>query len=266
MTRILLVGCGKMGGALLDGWLDRGLSPDDVAVIRPSAAAGASVRPHVRTFAAPDLLPADFHPEVVVLAVKPQMMDRALQPYVGFADAVFLSIAAGKTLAYFAERLGKDAKVVRAMPNTPVAVRRGMTAAVANRLVSPAQKQICDDLLAAVGEIAWVADEQLMDAVTALSGCGPAYVFLLAESLAAAGIAAGLPEDLAARLARATVAGSGELLCQSPESPAVLRQNVTSPGGTTFAALEVLMAENGLAPLIATAMAAAAKRSKELAG
>lgn len=265
MTKILLVGCGKMGGALLAGWLDRGIAPDDVVVIRPSAGAASASLP-VRQYAAPDLLPADFSPDIVLLAVKPQMMEGALPPYRRFEDAVFLSIAAGKTLAYFEARLGDGKRVVRAMPNTPAAVRRGITVATANSRVNPAERALCGDLLAAVGEIAWVEEESQIDAVTALSGSGPAYVFLLVESLTAAGIAAGLPEELAARLARATVVGSGELLRLSPETPATLRQNVTSPGGTTFAALQVLMGEGGLTPLLTEAVAAAARRSRELAG
>ncbi len=265
MTRILLVGCGKMGGALLDGWLDRGLSPQDIIVVEPQETLRL-VRSHVRVVAAHDEIPASFRPEVVVLAVKPQMMDAVLPSYAAFDGAVFLSIAAGKPLAYFAGILGDVTPVVRAMPNTPASVRRGMTVAVANPLVDPTQKETCDELLSAVGEVDWIEDESLMDAVTALSGSGPAYVFLLVEAMAAAGVAAGLPDEVAERLARGTVVGAGELLRQSAERPATLRQNVTSPGGTTYAALQVLMAEDGLSPLMTRAIAAASRRSRELAG
>lgn len=264
MTRVLLVGCGKMGGAMLDGWLDLGLAAGDIVVVDPEEAKRAS-RPQIRVVAGHDQIPADFRPQVVVLAVKPQMMDAVLPPYADFGEAVFLSIAAGKPLPYFARQLG-GVPVVRAMPNTPAAVRRGMTVAVANASVTPAQKTICGELLGAVGEIAWVDDEALIDAVTAVSGSGPAYVFLLTEVLAEAAVAAGLPDDLAARLARATVSGSGELLRQSAEMPAQLRQNVTSPGGTTFAALQVLMGEGGMRQLMIRAVEAAKQRSRELAG
>lgn len=250
---------------MLDGWLDRGLSPRDIVVVEPYEPARLS-RPHVAIVASTDDVPADFVPSVVVLAVKPQMMDAALPDYARFGGALFLSIAAGKPLGYFAKAFGDDVPVVRAMPNTPASVRRGMTVVVANGKVTEAQRALCDDLLSAVGEVAWVADEALMDAVTAVSGSGPAYVFLLAEAMATAGKAAGLPDDLAERLARATVEGAGELLHQSPDDPATLRQNVTSPGGTTFAALQVLMGEEGLHPLMVRAIAAAAQRSRELAG
>ncbi|PKU23939.1 pyrroline-5-carboxylate reductase [Telmatospirillum siberiense] len=265
MTQILLVGCGKMGGALLDGWLALGMAPRDIFVVDPEEAKHPS-RAQVRVTGDVQSLPADLRPDVVVLAVKPQMMDAALPAYARFAGAVYLTIAAGKPLAYFARILGSGAAVVRAMPNTPASVRRGMTVAVANSVVAADQRKICGDLLAAVGAIAWIEDEAHMDAVTALSGSGPAYVFLLAEVMAAAGVRAGLPEDLAARLARETVVGAGELLRQSSESPEQLRRNVTSPGGTTFAALQVLMRDDGVGPLMGEAVAAATDRSRELAG
>jgi len=264
-TRILLVGCGKMGSALLAGWLDQGIAPAGIVVVEPG---GVPTSAAITVIATPDAIPAGFAPDVVVLAVKPQVMAEAAAPYARFAaSAVFLSIAAGKTLAFFAEHLGSGAAIVRAMPNTPAAVRRGITVCVANKLVDTASRAACQTLLEAVGEVAWVEDEAQIDAVTAVSGSGPAYVFLLAETLAAAGIKAGLPADLATKLARATVAGSGELLRQSTETAAQLRINVTSPGGTTAAALAVLMDEKaGFAPLLDTAIEAAARRSKELAG
>ena len=253
-----------MGGALLDGWLDRGFSPHDIQVIEPGPLDGR--RPHVAVFEGPAQLARDFDPAVVVLAVKPQAMELVAPAYGVYSSAVFLSIAAGKTLATLSGLLGGEAAVVRAMPNTPAAVRRAMTVLVANQRVSEEQRRVCGDLMAAVGEIAWVDDEALMDAVTAVSGSGPAYVFLLAEALAEAGKSAGLPEDLAADLARGTVVGAAELLRQSPQAPEILRRNVTSPGGTTAAALELLMADDGLASLMRRAIAAAAARSRELAG
>ncbi|MBV8653125.1 MAG: pyrroline-5-carboxylate reductase, partial [Alphaproteobacteria bacterium] len=181
------------------------------------------------------------------------------------SGAVFLSIAAGKTLGYFARHVGDDAAVVRAMPNTPAAIGRGISVACPNARASAEQIALCDRLLAAVGEVGWVDDERLIDAVTGVSGSGPAYVFLLIECLAKAGVAAGLSEELAMRLARATVAGAGELARQSGEPASVLRQNVTSPNGTTLAALNVLMAADGLEPLMTKAVAAATQRSRELA-
>lgn len=265
MTRILLVGCGKMGGALLDGWLDRGVSASDLVVVEPSEAL-RSTRKTLQIVASLEAVPPDFAPDVVVIAVKPQGIDTILPPYAKFSQAVFLSIVAGKTSKFFTDRLGENCAVVRAMPNTPAAVRLGITVAIANRSVSALQRENCHYLLTAVGEVEWIEDESLMDAVTAVSGSGPAYVFLMAETLAEAGIIAGLPPALAEKLARATVAGSGELLRQSKETPAVLRQNVTSPGGTTFAALQVLMSRTGLRKLLTRAVAAAADRSRELAG
>lgn len=266
--RLLLVGCGRMGSAMLDGWL-AGPGVAQVAVVEPSAAPDAQDADDrvVRRDAA-DALPADFVPDVVVLAVKPQMMAAVLPAYRRFVrpETVFLSVAAGWTLASFARALGDDARVVRAMPNTPAAIGRGVTVLVAGAGVDDAQRAACDRLVRAVGSAEWVADEALMDAVTALSGSGPAYIFLLAEAMAAAGAAAGLPADLADRLARATVSGAGELLRQSPEAAAKLRENVTSPGGTTAAALAVLMnQQDGFTPLLTKALAAAAERSRQLA-
>lgn len=264
MGGVLLVGCGRMGRAMLDGWFDRGLPPGSVIVVEP---AGPALPSGVTGVASPADLPANLSPDVVVLAVKPQAMDAVLPDYRRFAGSgLFLSIAAGRTIASFEAVLG-DAAIVRAMPNTPAAVRRGITVACANARVSGDGRARCQDLLEAVGDVAWIDDEGLMDAVTAVSGSGPAYVFLLVETLAEAGRRAGLPEDLAMRLARATVAGSGELLARSPETAAVLRRNVTSPGGTTAAALSVLTAEkDGLQSLMTEAVAAAARRSRELAG
>jgi pyrroline-5-carboxylate reductase len=264
VTRILLAGCGKMGSALLDGWLERGTPSSDIVVIEPAAPVAAS--DGLRVVKGANDVPAGFKPDVVVLAVKPQQMDAALPPLATHSQAVFLSIAAGRTLASFARSLGEDAAVVRAMPNTPAAIGRGITVAVSNAKTTAAQREACGGLLAAVGTVEWVEDEALMDAVTAVSGSGPAYVFLLAETLAEAGVAAGLPQALAERLARATVAGAGELLQRSREPASTLRENVTSPGGTTFAALQVLRGADGMPNLMARAVAAATARSRELAG
>ena len=265
MGKLLLVGCGKMGGAMLEGWLARGLTAADVVVAEPAEAIRPK-KPGLRAVASSAELSET--PEIVVLAVKPQSMDSVLSDLKRFADkgAVFLSIAAGKTLGYFAGHLGNSAKIVRSMPNTPAAVRQGITVATAAAGVSTAEKKRCHELLEAVGQVLWVDDEALMDPVTALSGSGPAYVFLLVEAMAAAGAKLGLTPDMAMQLARATVAGSGELLKQSSDPASQLRINVTSPGGTTAEALKVLMAADGIQPVFDKALAAASRRSKELAG
>jgi pyrroline-5-carboxylate reductase len=261
---VALVGAGKMGGAMLEGWLSLGLDPNAAIVIEPApsaevaALAGRGLALNPTRYA---------KAQVVVLAVKPQVAGEVVPSVAAMvgSETVVVSIMAGKTLG-FLERALPGAAIVRAMPNTPAAVGRGITVAVPNGRVNAAQRRLAHDLLAATGAVEWVADEALMDAVTAVSGSGPAYVFYLAETLTKAGIAAGLPEALAATLARATVAGSGELLYRSPLDPGTLRQNVTSPGGTTAAALEVLMAPDGLESLMIRAVAAATKRSRELAG
>ena len=269
IASLVLVGCGKMGGALLSGWLDQGLKAENVSVVEPYQEFLGPYRERgVKLATDFNGLAPDLSPELVVFAVKPQMMDQALPAYRRFVrpDCVFLSIAAGKTIAYFEGALGAEAAVVRAMPNTPAAVGRGMTVLVANACADAAQKELCGRLLAAVGEVDWVDDEGLLDAVTALSGGGPAYVFLLIECLAEAGRAAGLPADLAMRLARVTVAGAGELIHQAEEPASQLRENVTSPAGTTLEALKVLMADDGIQPIFTRAIAAATRRSRELAG
>ncbi|WP_415218506.1 pyrroline-5-carboxylate reductase [Rhodopseudomonas sp.] len=261
---VVLAGAGKMGGALLTGWLAQGLDGGDVVVIEPhptgdiTALSARGVRLNA---SAADVGAVS----TLVVAVKPQMFTEAaaaLRGYVGPSTLV-VSIMAGKPIAALSEQLGGH--VVRAMPNTPAAIGRGITVAVAAGSVTAAQRGIADALLRATGGVEWVDDEALIDAVTAVSGSGPAYVFLLAEELARAGVEAGLPEELAMTLARATVAGSGELLHRSDLDAATLRKNVTSPGGTTAAALEVLMANDGFRPLLTRAVAAATKRSKELA-
>lgn len=267
---LLLVGCGKMGGAMLQGWLDQGTPAATITVVEPhkSSAQDIQTRLSVNVISSADELKGDFAPDVVVLAVKPQVMDQVLAPYAKLVEAgpVFLSIAAGRTLASFRDILGPDAAIVRAMPNTPAAVGRGITVGCPNPHVTDAQAELCKSLLKAVGEVEWLTNETLMDAVTALSGSGPAYIFLLTEAMAAAGQRAGLDAGLAQRLARATVSGSGELLHQSDLSATTLRENVTSPGGTTAAALDVLMNSGGMTDLLTNAVRAATKRSKELAG
>ena len=259
---IVLAGAGKMGGAMLAGWLAQGLDPSRVVVIEPSPSAEISALTAKGIRLNPkDIVAAD----TLVVALKPQTFREAgsaLKTFAG-ASTLIVSIMAGTTIVALQEVCG--GKVVRAMPNTPAAIGRGITVAVAAQGVSAAQRATADALLRATGSVEWVDDESLMDAVTAVSGSGPAYVFLLAEELARAGVAAGLPQELATRLARETVAGSGELLHRSDLPSATLRQNVTSPGGTTAAALEVLMGADGLQPLMIRAIAAATKRSKELA-
>jgi pyrroline-5-carboxylate reductase len=261
---IVLAGAGKMGGAMLSGWLARGLDATRVAVIEPQpsdeiralATKGIRLNPSAKEIGAVAAL---------VIALKPQTFrdaGAALKSFAGSSTLV-VSIMAGTTIASIEAACGGS--VVRAMPNTPAAIGRGITVAVAAKNVSVAQRAVADALLRATGAVEWVDDEGLMDAVTAVSGSGPAYIFLLAEELARAGVEAGLPQDLATKLARETVAGSGELLHRSDAPSATLRQNVTSPGGTTAAALEVLMGPDGMQSLLIRAVAAATRRSKELA-
>lgn len=269
-VKLLLVGGGKMGSAMLEGWLKGDLSPSDVIVVEPFEATRNALASElgVNVVADGKDVGDDASPETIVLAVKPQMMDEAIGGYARFAspESVFISIAAGKNIAYFEDHLGSEAAIIRAMPNTPAAVGRGITVGCPNAHVTPAQKDWADRLLSAVGEVGWVEDEGLIDAVTALSGGGPAYVFHLVEVMASAGVAAGLPDELAMRLARVTVAGAGELLHQASEDASTLRQNVTSPGGTTAEALKILMADDAMPQLMKEAIAAATRRSRELAG
>ncbi|MCW9032995.1 MAG: pyrroline-5-carboxylate reductase [Alphaproteobacteria bacterium] len=265
---LLIVGCGKMGSALLDGWLNQGRDPNSIHIVEPTEELAVGLRSRqTNVYASFEELPDSLSPSVVLLAVKPQVMEAVVKPYKEYkgAGTVFLSIAAGKTIKFFENILGSDAGIVRTMPNTPAAVGRGITVAYANAPVNAEQKEECQTLLEAVGDVAWIGDEDLMDGVVAVSGSGPAYVFYLTEALAAAGVKAGLPEGLAQQLARATVSGAGELQYQSTEEISQLRINVTSPGGTTAAALEVLMGEDGLQPVMDRAILAAAQRSKDLA-
>ena len=259
---LLLIGCGRMGAALLRGWDAEGLAPS--VVVDPGPA--EVPMPH-RKVGDVSLVPASFRPEIVVLAVKPQAADATLPAVAPLAHgAVVLSIMAGRTVAGLAGTLGRESAIVRAMPNTPAAIGRGITVACAGPGVSAAQAALCERLLAAVGEIAWVQDEALMDPVTALSGSGPAYVFLLAELLEAAGIEQGLPPALARQLARLSVSGAGALLDASPdEDAAALRRAVTSPGGTTASALDILMREPAWPASVRGAIEAATQRSRDLA-
>ena len=259
---LVLLGCGKMGSAMLEGWLKRGLPARSVWVMDPHPsdwlqAQGVNLNAE---------LPAD--PAIVLVAVKPQMMAEALpvlQP-LGDGTTLFLSVAAGVTIASYEATLGGDTPIIRAMPNTPAAVGQGITAIVGNAPASETQMAQAEELLSAVGEVVRLETEAQMDAVTGVSGSGPAYVFHMIECLAAAGEAQGLAPELAMQLAKATVAGAGALAMQAGEDPAQLRRNVTSPNGTTQAGLEVLMDEQaGLPSLVKATVAAAADRSRELA-
>ncbi len=263
---ILLLGGGRMGSALLAGWRERGLAPS--FVVDPAPAANALGGDGVRIATTVGDVPAGFKPFAVVLAVKPQQANAALPGLARFAagGGVVLSIMAGRTIAGLQTLLGGDTAVVRAMPNTPAAIRQGITVACPGPGVTTAQRSLCDSLLSSVGEVAWVDDEGLIDAVTAVSGGGPAYVFLLAELLERAAAEQGIPLPLARQLARVTVAGSGALLAASAEDASALRIAVTSPAGTTERALAVLMADAAWPALVSRAIDAATRRSRELAG
>ncbi len=266
---IVLLGAGKMGFALAQGWRARDLAGAHTTLLDPVPARevaawcadnGVRLNPPDATIEPPDAL---------VLAIKPQSLDEAAPRIAALAGprTLTISILAGKSVADLAARAPHARAIVRAMPNTPAAIGRGVTGAFASPGVEARQHALAEALLSAVGGVVWLDDESLIDAVTAVSGSGPAYVFLLAECMAEAGRAAGLPPGVAMALARATVEGAGELMRQSPQtSPAHLRANVTSPGGTTAAALAVLMADDGLQPLMTRAIAAAARRGRELAG
>ncbi len=259
---LVLLGCGKMGSAMLRGWLADGLQAKSVWVIDPQPSdwlqsTGVQIN---------DTLPGK--PAIVLIAVKPQMMDAVLPALqaLGESKPLYLSVAAGRTIAGFEEAFGADAAIIRAMPNTPAAVGRGITAICPNQNCAQNQIDLASSLLRAIGEVVQIDDENLMDAVTGVSGSGPAYVFHLIECMAAAGQAEGLPADVAMTLARATVAGAGELVHQSPLPASTLRENVTSPAGTTAAALDVLMDDDAMPRILREGIAAATRRSRELAG
>jgi pyrroline-5-carboxylate reductase len=263
---LVLAGAGKMGGALLRAWLDRGYDPRKISAIEPRPSREVFELAESKGFA---LGPPSRPPQVLVLAMKPQNLDEAAAGLAPFAnrDTLVVSVLAGKSIANVAARLPHATAIVRAMPNLAAAVGRGMAVLVANAAATPDQRATAEALFAATGRIEWLASEELIDAATAVSGSGPAYVFYLAEALARAGAAVGLPGEIAARLARATVEGAGELLFRCPESTvAELRENVTSRGGTTAAALEILMAQDGLTPLIERAVKAAKQRAEALSG
>ncbi len=259
---LVLLGCGKMGSAMLQGWLAQGLAASSVWVLDPYPSEWLKSLDglHLNTD-----LPDD--PAIVLIAVKPQMMGSALpklQP-LGNSRTLFLSVAAGISMAAYADVLGKETPIIRAMPNTPAAVGKGITALIGNPCSNEENMGLAEGLMSAVGQTVRLTDEAQMDAVTALSGGGPAYVFHLIEALAAAGESAGLPVDLSMQLSLATVAGAGALAEGAEENPTQLRINVTSPGGTTAEALNVLMdEETGFPPLLRRAIAAATARSKEL--
>jgi pyrroline-5-carboxylate reductase len=267
-SSLVLAGCGKMGGAMLEGWLRGGLSGERITIIDPHASTLLAATCEQHGIALNPSRGTVRPPEVLVLGIKPQMLDEAagdLAPIAGPRTLV-LSILAGKRIGDLQARLPDAAAVVRAMPNLPASVQRGITGAAASPQVSKAQRDVADALLSGVGRVEWVASEDLIDAVTAVSGSGPAYVFYLTECLARAAEAEGLPPDLAERLARATVEGAGELMHRSDLAPSTLRENVTSPGGTTAAALAVLMVDDGLDGLMRRAVAAARRRAGELSG
>lgn len=258
---LVLLGCGKMGSAMLEGWLGRGVAATSVWVIdpRPSDWLKGLTGLNLNTGLPPD-------PAIVLIAVKPQMMGDALPALAGIeGDTLFLSVAAGTPIRAYEDALGAGRRIVRAMPNTPAAIGRGISAIVGNAKATRADLDLAEGLLAAVGQVVRLENEAQMDAVTAVSGSGPAYVFHLIETLAAAGVEQGLAPDLALQLAKATVAGAGALAETSDDDPAQLRVNVTSPGGTTQAALEVLMDKGtGFPALVSRAVATAADRSREL--
>jgi len=259
---LVLLGCGKMGSAMLAGWLNQGIPASSVYVVDPNPSEWLkSTGVHINTS-----LPKT--PAIVLVAVKPQMMGNALPVLkaLGNGETVFLSVAAGTPIAAFAQTLGANTPIIRAMPNTPAAVGKGITALIGNTLITEEQMQTAENLLQAVGQTVRLENEGQMDAVTGVSGSGPAYVFHLIECLAEAGVNQGLPSELALQLAKATVAGAGVLAETANESPSQLRINVTSPNGTTQAALEVLMdSKSGFPNLLDTAVKAATDRSKELA-
>ena len=270
MTRILLAGCGKMGSAMLQGWLaqlDAGLEftvfdpmlPEDHMACQDD-------RVTAMTTLDPQQFPADQAPDLVVLAMKPQMLPDAMPPLAAISTpkTVFLSIAAGITMDRLKAHLGDDRGIIRTMPNTPAAIGKGITAMIFNNAVDAEMIALTKAMMSVIGSVVELDDEADMDAVTGVSGSGPAYVFLMREALESAGITAGLKPDLAAKLAQATISGAASLMDASAESPSQLRINVTSPAGTTQAALDVLMAENGLHQLMTSAVLAARDRSKEL--
>ncbi|MGL1919492.1 MAG: pyrroline-5-carboxylate reductase [Hyphomicrobiales bacterium] len=266
IDRLLLVGAGKMGSAMLKGWLRAGLNPNGVYVQDPNIHPEMAEYLTHNNIAFGDAAPAIFNPEVIILAVKPQVMDIVLPHLIGFVNSksLFLSVAAGKKIQYYENLLGSNANIIRLMPNTPAAIGDGMSVLVGNKNVTTTHKKLGLALAKTIGLAEFIDDEGLMDAVTALSGSGPAYVFHMAEAMTIAGVKAGLPESLAHTLALQTIKGAGNLMAQSDEHPSILRKNVTSPNGTTAAGLDILMGDNSLENLLIKTVAAAKKRGEEL--
>lgn len=266
-TSYLLVGCGNMGRAMLGGWIETNIKPHDILVIDPSPDnLEKAAKLGCRVISSPLLIDEVYQPDVIVLAVKPQVMEDVIPTYKKFSDkgALIITIAAGTRVALYEKYFGKKAAIIRTMPNTPAAIRRGMMVSYANENVTHEQKSICDILMNAIGTTAWIEDEATMDAVIGLSGSGPAYIFHMIEAMIEAGMKAGLTEKMATLLAKTTVAGAGELALASTENVVQLRKNVTSPKGTTAAGLEVLMAKDGLTDLMIRTVDAGKKRSIEL--
>ena len=261
MTTILLIGYGNMGKALIEGWLKKNRSIQSITIISPNVKKDHSQPPLV-FLNRPDELSDSFHPDVIFLAVKPQKMSDILGNYKKFSASLFVSIVAGKKISFFESFLSQSHPIIRTMPNTASAVQKGMTVAIANKTVTQAQKTLCHTLLKAIGEVAWIDNEDQMDVITSLSGSGPAYLFFITETLANIGIEFGLEEKFAKQLARQTVIGAGALLDKDSTDPEILRHHVTSPGGTTEAALTILKAD--LPSLLKKAMESAKKRSIEL--
>lgn len=254
MLKVLLVGCGKMGKALAEGWKKSGIC-DRLVIVEPASSDIKSLKD----------VPADFIPQAVVFAVKPQTLDGMIGDYTRFSGSLFISIAAGKPVSFFEKHLGAKEKIVRCMPNLPASIGKGITVSFAGKHVTETEKEWATSLLSAIGDVLWTTDEKLMNPVTALSGSGPAYVFLLIEAMTKAGIHIGLDPAMAEKLARQTVIGSAFLAAESTGTPAsTLRENVTSPGGTTQAALSVLMATPGIQDIFDRALAAASRRAEEL--
>ena len=257
-----------MGAAMISGWEDAGVPSENILIVEPEEKHARDIQKQygVEVIANPDFVEKNFHPDVILFAIKPQVMDKALPNYVEFAkkDKVFLSIAAGKDINFLENKLGKNAAIVRAMPNLPATIGKGITVLVANKKVSKLQKAQCTAVMEAVGEVIWIDDEKMMDAVTAVSGSGPAYVFYFIEAIVKAGVELGLPKEIAEKLAFTTVRGSAKLAETSESSLSELITQVTSPGGTTEAALKVLTKNNNFHDLIQASIKAAAARSKEL--
>ena len=266
-TNIILVGCGNMGQALLGGWLTRGVDRKCLRVVDRETSAVSSAQ-SLNVFANTELSKVleGFNVDLVVFAVKPQNLEALLPAYRRLADSgtIFLSVAAGKPISFYEDILGKGVVFVRAMPNMPAAIHQGITVLCPNPNVQSSQRKLIGDLMAAIGEISWLEKEGMMNAVTAVSGSGPAYVFLFIEGLTEAGIEVGLEEKLARQLAKATVAGAGAYAMQVESRAAELREQVTSPGGTTAAALEVLMGDDAFNALLKKAVRAATDRGQEL--